>query len=78
MLSSRLTGTEYPSEILGLGSAAPCRPELSVDVGQDRLSHSADDELTFAGDWTAEVLERAATHFDVPAAAVRRRMGGHA
>jgi hypothetical protein len=36
------------------------------------------DELTFGGQWTDEVLNRSATHFDVPAAAVRRRMGGRA
>jgi len=33
------------------------------------------DELTFGGRWTEEVLSRAAAHFDVPAAAVRRRTG---
>lgn len=36
----------------------------------------AGDELTLHGVWTDEVLNRTATHFDVPARAVRRRMLG--
>lgn len=35
-----------------------------------------DDEMTFSGRWTDEVLARAGAYFDVPAAAVRRRMRG--
>jgi Zn-dependent peptidase ImmA (M78 family) len=35
-----------------------------------------DEELTMGGEWTEEVLNRTASHFDVSAQAVRRRMGG--
>jgi hypothetical protein len=33
-------------------------------------------ELTFDGPWVDEVLARSGAYFDVPAAAVRRRMRG--
>jgi hypothetical protein len=41
------------------------------------MSESSDDELAFDGRWTDEVLARAGVYFDVPAAAVRRRMRGN-
>lgn len=55
--------------------ALPCvsgSPAPKHDVGTFRLSIT-DDELTFDGDWA---LELAGARFDVPAAAVRRRMRG--
>jgi hypothetical protein len=33
-------------------------------------------ELTFDGPWVQEVIERSGAYFDVPARAVRRRVGG--
>lgn len=54
-----------------IGSRTPehqARLHAAVDA---RLA----DEMTFNGAWTHEVLNRAATHFNVSAQAVRRRMG---
>ena len=58
-------------------SGTSCNREQQADiaVGDVRRDES-DDGLTFAGAWTDEVLARAGAYFDVPAAAVRRRMGG--
>jgi hypothetical protein len=39
-----ITGTELPSEILGLVSAAPCEPVRTVDVGQAPRDQISDEE----------------------------------
>jgi hypothetical protein len=55
-------------------AAEVSRTPLTEPVGAVLPDH--DDELTFAGQWTDEVLQRSGAYFDVPAAAVRRRTRG--
>ncbi len=46
-------------------------PEHKARLEREALERL--DSMTFAGDWTQEVLARSGAYFDVPAAAVRRR-----
>jgi hypothetical protein len=52
-----------------------CKSLRQGEVGEIAQAEQ-DDQLAFNGRWTDEVLARAGVYFDVPAAAVRRRMRG--
>jgi hypothetical protein len=71
MFSINPNGAISPSMMLAHKVTEPCNPPLLDGVGKVPQDQSTD-ELTFAGDWTDEVLKR-----DVSAQAVRRRLRGN-
>jgi len=52
------------------------KEEAQAAVLAARRALHKDQEMTMGGEWTDEVLDRSGAYFDVPAGAVRRRMGG--